>query len=162
MKRKLLYPLAVFVMIFLFHMFYSIWRASQISHQCVKIENISLLSLYFKRQDFFLSVSYALAVAFTIYAFLKFLETHRGIASVLGGITLTGILYIWGCFLLGCCGSPMIMVYFSLFGLSFLKFTKPLIFIVTIVSVVIGYLWIEKKSKICCSKNEECNRVKRR
>ena len=158
MKRKILYPLAAFVMISLFHVIYSIWKASQISHQWVQIENISLLSLYFKRQDFFLSFSYALSGAFTIYALLKFLDTRRGsVAGVVGGITLTGILYIGGCFLLGCCGSPMLAVYLSLFGSSFLGFTKPLVAIITTVSVVIGYFWIEKKSKNRCEKSEECS-----
>ena len=134
MKRKIIYPLIAFTLIFLIHVIYSIWKASQISHQWVRIENISLLSVYFKRQDFFLGFSYGLAGAFTIYALLKFLESRRsGVAGVVGGVTLTGILYIGGCFLLGCCGSPMVAVYLALFGASFLGFTKPLIAIITTV-----------------------------
>jgi len=144
-------------MIFLLHTVYSIWKASQIYHKWGQIENISFLSLYFKRQDFFLSFSYALTGGFTIYALLKFLQNRRvGVAGVVGGITLTGIIYFWGCFLLGCCGSPMLAVYLSLFGSSALGFTKPLIAIITTLSVVIGYLWIEKKSKSCCEKCEKC------
>jgi hypothetical protein len=155
MRRKILYTLSAFFMIVLFHMIYSIWRASQIFYQWVQIENTSSLSLYFKRQDFFLSFSYALAGAFTIYALLKFFDTRRGsVAGVVGGITLTGILYIGGCFLFGCCGSPMLGVYLSLFGSSFLGFAKPLVAILTTMSVVVGYFWIEKKSKKCCEKNK--------
>lgn len=148
MRRNILYPLSAFVLISLFHAIYYTWKASENLKHWVQIENISLLSLYFKRQDYFLGFSYALAVAFTIYALLRFLQNRRcGVAGVAGGLTLTGILYIGGCFLLGCCGSPMLAVYLGLFGSSFLGFTKPLIAIVTAVSVVIGYFWIEKKNK---------------
>lgn len=151
MRRRILYPLAAFIMVFLFHAIYSIWKVSQISQQWVQFENISLPSLYFKRQDFFLGFSYALAGAFTIYALMKFLQNRRsGVAGIVGGVTLTGILYVGGCFLLGCCGSPMLAVYLGLFGSSFLGFTKPLIATITTMSVIIGYFWIEKKSKGCC------------
>jgi len=114
-----------------------------------------LISLYFKKQESFLGFSYALAGAFTIYTLLKFLQNRKsGITGIVGGFTLTGVLYIGGCFLLGCCGSPLLAVYLGLFGSSFLGFTKPLIAIITTISVVIGYFWIEKKSKICCEVNK--------
>ena len=123
MRKKILYPLIAFVMIFILHVIYSIWKDIQIYRQWVQIEDTTLLSLYLERQDYFLSFSYALAGAFTIYALLKFLEGRRkGIAGVLGGVTLTAILYFCGCFLLGCCGSPMLAVYLTLFGSSFLGF----------------------------------------
>ncbi len=163
MIRKILYPLSAFIAVFLFHAIYSLWRASQISQQWVQIENVSLLSLYFKGQYFFLGFSYALAGAFTIYALLTFLQHRRsGIAGVVGGVTLTGIVFIGGCFLLGCCGSPMLAVYLTLFGSSFLGFTKPLVFILTATSVGIGYLWVEKKtrpSNSCSIDNEKCNEL---
>lgn len=156
MKKSTFYALTTFGLVFLLHMILSIWRAPQICPQLGQIENISLLSLYFKRQDFFLGFSYALAGAFTIYVLVKFLQNRStGIAGVVGGVTLVGILYIAGCFLLGCCGSPMLAVYLSLFGSSFLGLAKPLIAAITTISVVIGYLWIEKKSKSCCVEIEK-------
>ncbi len=151
MRKSIFYPLITFGLVFLFHAIYSMWKASQILEQCVQLEGISSLSLYLERQDFFLGFSYALAGAFTIYALLKFLYNRRsGVAGIVGGITLTGILYIAGCFLLGCCGSPLLAVYLSLFGSYFLGFTKLLIATITTISVVIGYFWIENKSKSCC------------
>lgn len=158
MRKKMSYPLLAFVLIFLFHMFYSIWKASQISQQWVQTNDIPLISLYFRQQDFFLDFSYASAGAFTTYALLKFLQNRKsGVTGMVGGITLTGALYVGGCFLIGCCGSPMLAVYLGLFGSSFLGFTKPLIAIITAVSVVFGYIWIEKKSKKCCKGNMECS-----
>lgn len=102
--------------------------------------------------------SYALAIGFSVYALLRFLESRRGgLAGLLGGITLTGVLCVAGCFLLGCCGSPMLAVYLTLFGSSFLGFTKPLTFALTIASVVVGYIWMERKSVPAtdCRKGEE-------
>ena len=156
MRKKILFPLFVFILVFLFHAIYSIWTALQIAEQWVQVKNVSLILLYFKQQDFLMGFSYALAGAFTIYALVKFLQNRKsGIAGVVGGITLTGILYIAGCFLLGCCGSPLLVVYLGLFGSSFLGFTKPLVATITTLSVVIGYLWIEKKRKSCCVATEK-------
>ncbi len=160
MRRKILYPLTAFVVVFILHATYSIWRAIQISKQWVQIEDMNFLLLYFARKDFFLGLSYALAASFTIYALLKFLSTgRRGVGGVLGGVTLTGVLYFSGCFLMGCCGSPLLVVYLSLFGSSFLGFTKPLVLILTVSSVIIGYFWIEKKTRMstsCSVGNEKC------
>lgn len=148
---KAFYPSATFILIFLVHAVYSIWKPLGNPEECVQSENISPLVLYFNRQDFFLGFSYALAGSFTVYAFLRFLQNRRcGVVGILGGFTLTGGLYIVGCFLLGCCGSPMPFIYMSILGTSFLKFTKPIIAVITTISVIIGYFWIEKKNKSCC------------
>ncbi len=158
MKRKMFYPLLAFISILLLHTVYSILRVSQISQQWAQIEDVSMLSIYFKRQEFFLGISYALAGAFTTFAFIKFLESKKGMVGLVSGITLTGILWFGGCFLLGCCGSPMLVVYLSLFGSSFLKFTKPLVLLITFFSTTIGFIWINKKkaTKSCCVGNEKC------
>jgi hypothetical protein len=44
----------------------------------------------------------------------------------IGGFSLTGFLVATGCFLVGCCGSPMLVVYLNLFGaaLSLVKQRK--------------------------------------
>ena len=67
-----------------------------------------------------------------------------------GGISLIGVLYFAGCFLLGCCGSPMLIVYLNLFGASFLGFTKPIVLALTVVSITLGYLWMERRAKTAC------------
>jgi len=152
MKKRLLYIIDGFIVIFIFHIILSVLKRIQTSRQWLGLESMNFFSLYFKQQDYFLGTAYGLAGAFTIYAFTKFIENRKnGIAGVVSGITLTGILYFAGCFLLGCCGSPMLAVYLSLFGSSFLGFTKPFVLALTAISVVVGYLWIEKKTKTCCS-----------
>jgi tetrahydromethanopterin S-methyltransferase subunit A len=102
--------------------------------------------LYLEQQLYFLSASYALAGAFTVYAWLRVRKRQRASArGVWGGITLAGVLYFGGCWLMGCCGSPLLPVYLSLFGSSFLGFTKPLILLSTLVSVGVGYGWMQRK-----------------
>lgn len=154
MKRKLLYAVIAFLLIFVVHALYCIEKVSRISQQWAQLADVSPFLSYFQRQDFFLSYSYALAGGFTIYALLKFLENRRsGVTSIVGGVTLTGILYAGGCFLLGCCGSPMLGVYIGLFGSSLLGFAKPLMAAIITLAVVIAYLRTEKKRTGCCKES---------
>ena len=151
MKKRILYPLTAFIATISLHALYSVWKGIRVSRKWVQIENINWLRVYLGRHDYFLSMSYALAAAFTIYAFIRFREHRKaGVAGVVSGLTLTGALYVGGCFLLGCCGSPMLAVYLGLFGSSFLGFAKPLVLILTAISITIGFFWLERKSRVCC------------
>lgn len=160
MRRKLLYPMLVFVVVFSLHAVYSIAVTAHMSQQWVQLENVNPFQSYVSRQDYLLGVSYAIASAFTLYAVLQFSRGRKGsLTGVIGGSALTGLLYFAGCFLLGCCGSPMLIVYLNLFGSSFLGFTKHLTLALTIISVVIGYFWMERKTKTsssCCEGNKCC------
>ncbi len=94
-----------------------------------------------------MGLSYALAAAFTVYSFMRFSRGQRGgLSGAIGGITMTGVLYFGGCFLLGCCGSPMLAVYLSLFGSSYAGFTKPIVLVVTVVSIGLSWLWMQRKT----------------
>jgi len=160
MRNRLLYPFVAFVTVFVFHLIYSVWEVTEISKQWVQIKEITPLAQYLQNQQYFLSFSYALASAFTTYALVSFLQNRkRGVVGVVGSATVTGFLYFAGCFLLGCCGSPMLVVYMSLFGSSFLGVTKPLTATLTLASAIIGYFWMERKTKkiACCVDDELCN-----
>ena len=50
-----------------------------------------------------------------------------------------------GCFLIGCCGSPMLAVYVTLFGSRALGVGKPLTALVTLVSVDCGYWCLSRR-----------------
>lgn len=154
----MIYSIITFVLVFLSHLIYSIWKFSHVSKQWDQIESISFLLLYLNQQNYFLSYSYALFAAFTVYALLTFFQNlKKRVVGVISGFTLTGFLYVSGCFLLGCCGSPMLAVYLALFGSSFIRFTKPLTAIITTASVSAGYFWINKKNKKCCKNSEKCS-----
>ncbi len=142
MKRTL-YPALAFVVVVLLHGAYSLWVAAR----WVSLDNAPVFSRYLAQQDYFMSLSYGLAAAFTVYSFMRFTGGQRGgLTGAVGGITMTGILYFGGCFLLGCCGSPMLAVYLSLFGSSYAGFTKPIVLMVTILSIGLSWLWMQRKT----------------
>ncbi len=158
MKKKLLYPMIAFAVVFSLHAVYSVAATARMSQQWFQMEKVNPFWAYLARQDYLLGLSYAVASSFTIYAVTQFSQSRKkGLAGVIGGSALTGLLYFAGCFLLGCCGSPMLIVYLNLFGSSFLGFTKHLTLALTIISVVIGYFWMERKTKSsssCCEGNK--------
>ncbi len=138
------YPALTFAGVLILHGAYSLWAAAR----WVSIDNASPLSRYFDQQDYFMGLSYGLAAAFTVYSFMRFTGGQRGgLGGTIGGLTMTGILYFAGCFLLGCCGSPMLAVYLSLFGSSYAGFTKPIVLVVTIISIGLSWLWMQRKTR---------------
>jgi len=164
MKKKLICGLSAFTIVFLIHAAYTIWDTERIASKWLQLDNANWFSRYIEQGNYMLGMSYGIAAAFTVYALLRFLElrSKAGASGVIGGITLTGVLYIGGCFLLGCCGSPMAAVYLSLFGSKALGFAKPFILILTLISVAIGLFWLEKKSKVsakCCATDGSCEEI---
>lgn len=143
MKRTL-YPALAFLSVFMLHGVYLLWSASR----WVSIDNTSPLTRYLDQQDYFMGLSYGLAAGFTVYSFMRFAGGQRGgLGGAIGGLTMTGILYFGGCFLLGCCGSPMLAVYLSLFGSAYAGFTKPLVLIITMLSIGLSWLWMQRRTR---------------
>lgn len=104
---------------------------------------------YVETQGYWLGFSYGLSLAFAAYAFRRFREERWRSArnAALGGLTLSGVLAVAGCWLLGCCGSPMLGVYLGLFGAAFLPFAKPLVAGVTVLSVTGTWLWMNRRGQ---------------
>jgi hypothetical protein len=124
----------------------------------VASQNNLIIKSYFEQKDYFIGFSYALALSFLAFSFLKILERKKGgYKGFFGGLSLVTVLYIFGCFLIGCCGSPMLVVYLGLFGSSFLGLTKPIVAILTTVSVAVGYFWLRKKESCQNCANDTCN-----
>ncbi len=158
MKKKIISSTVAFLIVLPIHFAYSFWQAAKLSNKWIQVKEINQLRQYFERQEFFTGFSYALTAAFTVYAIVNFLEKRKGgIAGTVGGFTLAGVLYFAGCFLTGCCGSPMLAVYLSLFGSSIIGFAKPLTAGLTTASVLLGFFWINRSSKTkACSNNDVC------
>ena len=157
MKRSTLFIcFFVFAAVFAAHFGYYAWQKAHVASQWVVVESLERHSAwggYVERQDFYLGYSYALAAAFTVFAVLFGIQQRRRqVGGILGGVTLIGGLYAAGCFLLGCCGSPMLVVYLSLFGSSFLGAIKPLVAGITTLSIALSSLYIIRRSRhACCS-----------
>ncbi len=160
MKPKMLYALVVFIAVLAIHFAYSWWASTQVQSLWVQPDDAVWPASYISNQDYMIGIAYALAGAFTVYSFMKLSEkSKKGAVGTLGGLTLTGFLYFGVCFFTGCCGSPMLAVYLSVLGPSFLGFTKPLILAITILSIAISFVWMERKAKspcACCA-GGECN-----
>lgn len=96
---------------------------------------------YIETQGYWLGFSYALSLTFAAVALRRYRE-ERFCASrnlAVGGVTFSGLLAVVGCYLLGCCGSPMLAVYLSLFGASFLPLARPLIAFLTIIFISVAW-----------------------
>jgi len=104
---------------------------------------------YILGRDYFLGFSYALGAAFTVWAFGQFQRSRRAAMAVgaAGSVTLVGILLAGGCFLVGCCGSPMLGVYLGIFGAKALGVGKPLMALASLLSVGGGYWHLSRRSK---------------
>jgi|EBPBio282013_DNA_FD.fasta_scaffold11240_3 hypothetical protein len=152
--RRLLLPLFVFVTVGFIHF---VWsgvfperNATQDRWQTVVTEeSVSWFNRYWETQSYWLGYSYALSLAFVAVAARRYREQRMCAARNLavGGITLTGFLAVAGCFLIGCCGSPMLGVYLSLFGASFLPFANPLIAVLTTALIAASYWWMRSHSR---------------
>lgn len=112
---------------------------------------ISGYAMYFQDGEYYFGLSYALAIAFTLFAFSRMkIDRKKGATGFFGGITFSALLATFGCFMIGCCGSPMAIVYISMFGSSYLKVAKPLILIITLLSLIYAYRKMTK-NKTCKS-----------
>jgi hypothetical protein len=109
---------------------------------------------YINEQDFYLGFSYALGAAFAAWAVGQFIRTRQAAMATgaVGSVTFVGVLMAAGCFLIGCCGSPMLGVYLGLFGAKALGIGKPLMAVVTVISVGTGYWYLSRRAtKVYCS-----------
>lgn len=166
--RRVLIPACVFIIVFVIHY---IWlglfpERSAAQNLWAPVET-NWLQTYIASQNYWLGFSYGLSLAFAAYAILRYREERISGARNLavGSISFTGFLAIAGCFLLGCCGSPMLAVYISLFGaafLPFIPFMKPFVALVTVISISLALIWMNhrKKSAVNCECGESgCNKT---
>ena len=145
MKRALL-PIAVFIAVLGLHFAWSGLfpevDAAQARWATVET-SASWLERYTASQGYWLGYSYGLALAFAAVQIRRFRERRIEAArnAAIGSVTFSGIFAVAGCFLLGCCGSPMLPIYLSLFGTAFLPLVKPIAAGVTTVMIVGIALW---------------------
>lgn len=106
---------------------------------------------FFSGGSFWMGASYALSGGFTVFALSVFRRNRRQAAvGAAGGLAVTGVIYGLGCFLLGCCGSPMLPIYIGLLGAKWAKATGPLMFGVTLASVALGVRMLGRPEACGC------------
>ncbi len=112
----------------------------------------SWLASYVEMRLYWLGYCYALSLSFAAVAVRRYLKCRAGSTrnAAIGGITISGVLGAVGCFLLGCCGSPMIGVYLSLFGAAFLPLAGPLVAAFTTAIVGLLYWRMQERPALAC------------
>lgn len=119
------------------------------------------LGPYLQGQDYYTGFSYALGAAFAAWAVGRFLRSRQAsmAAGAAGSITFVGVLMAAGCFMIGCCGSPILGVYLGIFGAKALGIGKPLMALVSLASVGVGYWYLSWRAKkeICLDSSCACH-----
>lgn len=158
-------PAIVFVAVWAFHYLWHGFFPDQDPLQSqwaeVAVANDPWWDRYIAFQNYWLGFSYSLSLAFATYAFQRYLrDCHcAGRKLAIGSVTLTGFLAMAGCFLIGCCGSPMLPVYMSLFGAGFIPMAKPLVASATFASVVLAWFYLNfrrPRTAPCSSAAKTC------
>lgn len=146
-------PLITFIIVIILHLLH--FKITEES-----CESNGWFQRYFRDQEIFMGISYALSFAFIAFSFLKFKEDRKNAlrAASAGGF-FTIILWLF-CFLSGCCGSPMLIVYLNLLGISGLKIPKLFLLLMTIIFISIGYYWLIKRSPKSCYGCKPCDQDK--
>ena len=166
-RRRLLLPAAVFATVLLIHF---TWlgmfpEKSEVQDQWIgaPVARVSWLNRYVETQSYWLGLSYAVSLAFAAVALRRYRQgrfcTARNLA--VGSVTFSGVLSVVGCYLLGCCGSPMLAVYISLFGAAFVPLAKPLVAVATLISILLGWWWMNRHASMAtanCPPGSACNR----
>lgn len=121
------------------------------------------LGPYLQGQDYYMGFSYALGAAFAAWAIARFLRSRQTAmaAGAAGSITFVGVLMAAGCFMIGCCGSPILGVYMGIFGAKALGFGKPLMALVSLASVGVGYWYLLRRARkeICLDSSCACHGI---
>lgn len=152
--RRLLLPSTSFAIVFLLHYCWIAFfpETDPAQNQWVPLPvETSSLQHYLDTDRYWMGYSYGLCFAFAIVAWRKYPKKTCGGSriQVISGVSFPGFLAAAGCFLTGCCGSPMLAVWLSLFGVSFLPFAKPLVAIMTTLTVGLTWFWMDKKRTPC-------------
>lgn len=108
---------------------------------------------YFHSQEYLVGFSYALSASFAAWMIARFVAARRtrSVAEAAGGLTLAGGIMVAGCFLIGCCGSPMLPIYIGLFGAKALQLGKPIMALISVVSVGCAYWCVSRRTN-----SEDC------
>jgi hypothetical protein len=158
--RRALLPLAAFVATLLASIAWTRLFPDQLPEQSrwVTAAAPSWWERYVASGDYWIAMSQALSIAFASIAIRRWRERRslRAGGVALGGLTLGGVLAAGGCFLVGCCGSPMLAVWASLLGTSFIPATKPLLALGTVGVLGGAWWWMERRDRSAVTIGASC------
>jgi hypothetical protein len=149
--RRALLPIGAFFLVFSIHYLWLVIFPEQDPAQAkwvVLPQETSHLRNYIETQSYWLGYAYSLSIAFATVVLRRYRESRCGISRNLavGGVTFSGLLVASGCFLIGCCGSPMLVVWLNLFGVKFLPLAKPFVAFLTTITLGAAWWWMERRT----------------
>jgi len=143
--RRALFPLAVFFVVLGAHFVWLGLFPEQNPVQSrwaeVPVTGRSWLKEYLAAGGYWLGYSYGISLAFAAAGLRRYREQRHAASRnlALGSVSFSGALAVAGCYLVGCCGSPMLAVYLSFLGAAFLPWAKPLVALLTTVALVAAW-----------------------
>lgn len=109
-----------------------------------------LIEKYAADVEYIIGISVACSFAFAAFVLQRtFSQTRTKLAAVTTASGFGTFMAVFGCFLVGCCGSPVLAVYAGIFGAAFAPLAKWLTLVVTLLSVGFGFWWIRRNEKKC-------------
>lgn len=158
--RPALLPLAAFLAAVLAHLG---WHAlfpdrDPAQDRWAPVATVSWFEQYVNTQGYWLSYSYGLSAAFATIAVRRWWlqRQRRDAGAALGSAAASGFLAAASCWLIGCCGSPMLGVYLAFLGPAVLPFAKPAVAMLTTLSVVLGYWWLGRTPAAAATSRGPC------
>ncbi len=117
---------------------------------------------YFFEGAIWLGYTYALSAAFAVWAVLQYFSRRASAGAALGSFSLAGALWASACFMVGCCGSPMLGVWVALLGSAAAPWLGPASALLTTVSVLTAGYWMRRRAAVraCCTDACGCGSVK--
>lgn len=163
--KRLLAPLLVFITVWIIHYIWIIYfpEIDETQLQWAPVGHSTAIELfkgYIASKSYFLSYTYALSFAFAYFNYRNYQEKKAcspGKIPLISSIGITSILSVSGCFLIGCCGSPMLAVYLTWFGAGFVPIAKPLIAILSTLMIFGMYFISIRKNSRILSNNQDTN-----
>jgi hypothetical protein len=145
---------AAFLAVLAFHFLWTAFFGGDSAHCVVQAgmeDDCGPLERYLETGGYWMGLSYAASLAFATFAWLKFRmnRSRHNENAALGGIGLAGGLAVLGCFFVGCCGSPMLPVFLGVVGAQFLPQARPLILLITLLSVAYGVHALKRRENEC-------------
>ena len=111
---------------------------------------------YYTTGALWLGYSYALSAGFGVFCLGRWLLAPTPLFKMAGGVTLSGALAGGACFLTGCCGSPMLGVWISVFGASAAGYLGPVAALLTTVMTALAGWGLFRKTSNNALRRECC------
>lgn len=91
-----------FIFSVILHLSYCFYSYYRIYLKIIPFDIYSYFLIYLKQQDYFISLSWGIIAAYTIYSYNFFIDTNKKI-GLFSGSFLTGLLVLFSCFVLRIC-----------------------------------------------------------